>query len=203
MLIAGAMACKNNQQDKDSVSIAKEVNKDKADTGSNIPMNKDTVAATMGVQKAESDFAVEAANGSMIEIQLGALAKTKAVNQRVRDFAAMISNDHMKINQELQKIATAKNITLPQALSDEARKDIDRLNRKDRTDFDRVYMRMMVADHRRDIDAFEKAAKECKDPALKSFITETLPILKKHRDSAAAIDRLFMVGSQEPTPAYP
>lgn len=203
MLIAGAMACKNNQQDQDSVRIAKEVNKDKADTGSNIPMNKDTVTATMGVLKAESDFAVEAANNSMMGIQLGALAKTKAANARVRDFATMMTNDHMKINQELQKIATAKNITLPQALSDEARKNIDRLNRKDRTDFDRIYMRMMVADHRRDVNQFEKAAKECKDPALKSFINETLPILKKHRDSAAAIDKLFVVGSTEPSPAYP
>lgn len=203
MLIAAAMACKNNQQDQDSVKIAKEMNKDKADTGSNIPMNEDTVSATMGVQKAESDFAVEAANGSMMEIQLGALAKTKAVNERVRDFAAMMTDEHMKINQELQKIATAKNITLPQALSDEAKKNIDRLNRKDRTDFDRTYIRMMLADHRNDVSEFEKAAKECKDPALKSFINETLPILKKHRDSAAAIEKLFVVGNTETSPAYP
>jgi putative membrane protein len=203
MLIAAAMACKNNQSEKDSVKIAKEVNKDKADTGSNIPMNEDTVAATIAVTKADADFAVEAANGNMIEVQLAGLAKTKAVNERVKNFAAMMLNDHMKSTEELQRIATAKNISLPQALSDEAKKDIEKLSKKDKTSFDRTYIQMMLNDHQNDVKKFEKAAKECKDPALKSFITQTLPELRKHLDSARAIDKLFVTGTTEPLPAYP
>ena len=58
MLITGMMACKN-RSNEDSVKIAKELNKDKADTGSNIPMNKDTITATMAVEKADADFAVD------------------------------------------------------------------------------------------------------------------------------------------------
>lgn len=103
MLIAGVMACKNKQSNPDSVKIARELNKDKADTGRNIPMNEDTVAATMAVERAEADFAVEAANGNMIEVQLGGLAKTKAVNKRVEAFATMMIKDHMKISKDLQK----------------------------------------------------------------------------------------------------
>jgi putative membrane protein len=203
MLIAGAMACKNNQSEKDSVKIAKEVNKDKADTGSNITMNKDTVATTMAVEKSDADFAVEAANGNMIDIQLSALAKTKAVNSRVKNFADMIITDHMKINKDLQKLATDKNITLPLALSKEAQKDINRLSQKNRTDFDGPYMHMMLADHKKYVDKFEKAAKDCKDPALRNFIHESLPMLKKHRDSAAAIDKLFVERDPIPVPVYP
>jgi putative membrane protein len=202
MLIAGAVACKNNQGEKDSVNIAKEVNKDKADTGSNITMNKDTVTTTMAVAKSDADFAVEAANGSMIDVQLSALAKTKAKNSRVKNFAAGVITDHMKINKDLQKIATDKNITLPQALSNEAQKDINRLSQKDSTDFDRYYMHMMLADHRKYVNKFEKAAKDCKDPALRNFINESLPVLKKHRDSADAIDKLFVENAPTPIP-YP
>lgn len=197
------VACKNKQSDQDSVRIAKEVNKDKADTGRNIPMNKDTVAATMAVQKADADFAVEAANDNMIAIQLGGLAKTKAVNTRVKDFAMMMIKDHMKINEGLKKIATAKNISLPEALSKEAGKDIDNLSRKERANFDRAYINMMVADHRKELNKFEKAAKDCKDPDLKSFIEETLPVLRKLRDSAHAIDKVFVNRTPEPGPAYP
>lgn len=203
LLIAGAMACKNNQSDKDSVNIAKEVNKDKADTGSNITMNKDTVTATMAVEKAEADFAVEAANGSMIDVQLSALAKTKAVSSRVRNFAEMVIKDHMKISKDLQKVATDKNITLPQALSEEAQKDINRLGKKDRTNFDGDYMDMMLADHKKHINKFEKAAKDCKDPELKKFIDQTLPVLRKHRDSAAVIDKLFVKRTPTPEVVYP
>jgi putative membrane protein len=203
LLIAGMMACKNNQKDKDSVSIAKEVNKDKADTGSNIPMNKDTVAETMAVERADANFAVEAANGNMIEVQLAGLAKTKAVNSRVKKFAAMMITDHMKLNEDLQKIASAKNISLPQALSDEGKKDIDNLNKKTGKDFDRAYMHMMLADHKKDVSEFEKAAKDCKDPELKSFIEQALPVMRKHRDSAAAIDKLYVEKSPTPEPIYP
>lgn len=203
MLIAGAMACKNNQDEKDSVTIAKEINKDKADTGSNIPMNKDTVTATMAVEKSDADFAVEAANGNMIDVQLSALAKTKAVNSRVKDFADMIITDQMKINQDLQKIATDKNITLPQALSSEAQKDINRLSQKDRTAFDGAYMHKMLADHKKYVNKFEKVKKDIKDPSLRNFIHDYLPILKKHRDSAEAIDQLFVERTPTPAPVYP
>ena len=202
MLITGMMACKN-RSNEDSVKIAKELNKDKADTGSNIPMNKDTITATMAVEKADADFAVEVANGNMIEVQLGGLAETKAVNDRVKAFAKMMVKDHMKISKDLQKIATAKNITLPQALSDEAKKDIDRLSKKDKKNFDRTYMNMMVADHKKDVTKFEKAAKDCKDPDLKNFIKQTLPTLRKHLDSARGIDSMFVDAQPVPSPIYP
>ena len=203
MLIAGIMACNNNNSNKDSVRIAREANKDKADTGSNMPMNKDTVAATLAVEKVDADFAVEVANGNMIEVQLGGLAKTKAVTDRVKSFAAMMITDHKKISEDLQKIATSKNITLPQELSNEAKKDINRLSKKDGAIFDRSYMNMMVADHKKDVAKFEKAANDCKDPDLKNFIEHALPVLRNHLDSARAIAKTFVVGNTEPSPAYP
>lgn len=201
ILIACAVACKNKQQD--SVRIAKEINKDKADTGSNVPMNEDTVASTIAVEKTDADFSVEAANGSMIEIQLAALAKTKAVNARVKNFAAMMIEDHNKINAELKRIATAKNISLPQALSDEAKKDIERLSKREKSDFDRMYMNMMVKDHKNNVAKFERMAKDSKDPALRAFVKETLPILQKHLDSAKAINKTFVTGTRETDTPYP
>lgn len=203
LLIAGAIACKNNQNDEDSVRIAKEANRDNLPRDSNTAMSTDADEPTMAVDRVDADFAVEAASGSMTEVQLGALAKTHAVNARVKNFAAMMIDDHMKLNEELKKIATAKNITLPQALSDEAANDIEKLNKKEKGEFDRTYMRMMVNDHRKDVNEFEKAAKDCKDPALRSFIKESLPVLRKHLDSARAIEAMFDVGNQQPSPAYP
>lgn len=203
MLIASAMACKNNRSKEDSVAIAKESNKDKADTGSNIPMNKDTVAATMDVAKAEADFAVEATNDNMIDVQLAGLAKTKAADRRVKNYTSMMLKDHMKMNEDLQKIAAAKNISLPQALSDEAKKDIDKMNKRDPANFDRAYMNMMLRDHRKAVNNFEKAANDCKDPELKSFIEQALPVLRRHRDSADAIVKSFPAGEGIKEVPYP
>lgn len=201
MLVACAVACKSKQQD--SVRIAKEINKDKADTGANIPMNEDNVSGTLAVAKAEADFSVEVSNGNMTEIQLAALAKTKAVNKRVRNFAAMMIEDHNRMNAELKRIATAKNITLPEALSDETKNEIAKLSKKEKSEFDRTYMNMMISDHKKDVNKFEKMVNDCKDPALKDFINESLPMLRKHLDSAKAIDKLYSVGTETaPVPYY-
>jgi putative membrane protein len=139
----------------------------------------------------------------MIEIQLAALAKTKAVNNRVKNFAAMMIEDHNKISAELKRIATAKNITLPEALSNEAKNEIDRLNKKEKTEFDRAYMNMMVKDHRNDVAEFKRMARDSKDPAIREFVKETLPILQKHLDSANAINKTYSTGVRETDPPYP
>ena len=62
---------------------------------------------------------------------------------------------------------------------------------------------MMLTDHKTYVDKFEKAAKECKDAALREFIHEALPVLKKHRDSAAVIDKLFAKTTPTPEPIVP
>jgi putative membrane protein len=195
MLIACAVACKSKRQD--SVRIAKEINKDKLDTGTNVSMNEDSIAGTLAVTRPDADFSVEVANGNMTEIQLAGLAKTKAVNKRVKNFAAMMIEDHNRMNAELKRIATAKNITLPDVLSDETKNEIDKLSKKEKGAFDRTYMNMMVEDHKKDVNKFEKMARDCKDPALKDFINQSLPMLKKHLDSANAIDKLFVTGTTE------
>jgi len=38
----------------------------------------------------------------------------------------------------------------------------------------------MVDDHKKDVKAFEDAAKNCKDSDLKAFANKTLPTLKMH-----------------------
>jgi putative membrane protein len=95
--------------------------------------------------------------------------------------------DHSKAGDDLKQVAVAKNITLPADLSDDAKKEMEKLNKKTGKDFDKAYMDMMLDDHKKDVKDFEKAADKCKDADLKNFATTTLPVLKKHLDSAQAI----------------
>jgi putative membrane protein len=142
----------------------------------------------MPVDKADADFAVEAANGGMMEVTLGKYAEQNAVNPRVKEFGAMMVRDHVKSNEELKQLAAAKNITLPVATGGDAQKSMDDLLKKTGLAFDKAYMDMMVDDHKTTIDLFEKAQSDSKDEQVKSFITNTLPKLKMHLDSAQAIN---------------
>jgi putative membrane protein len=49
-------------------------------------------------------------------------------------------------------------------------------------------MKMMVDDHKKDIDDFEKCSKDAKDPELQALATKALPILREHLDAAKRIN---------------
>ncbi len=166
-------ACNNSTSSdshEDSVDSAKAVNK-----------------IVQPVQKDASDFAVAAANGGMMEVELGKLAQEKAVSQRVKDYGSMMVKDHSAANDQLKTIASTLNITLPDSVSDDARKEIDKLKMKKRKDFDKAYVDMMLDDHKKDIADFRKCADNCSDSSIKAFASNTLPTLEKHLDSVQAI----------------
>lgn len=180
-------ACNSNSAD--SVSAAKDANekKDSSSMNAATDTSKPVAVATTPVDKQDADFAVEAANGGMMEVELGKYAQQNAASQRVKDFGAMMVKDHSKANDELKQIAGSKNITLPAETGSDAKKTMDDLMKKTGKDFDKAYMNMMVDDHKKDIREFEKAAKDCKDGDIKNFAIKTLPVLQVHLDSTKAI----------------
>lgn len=162
--------------------------------GSNTAKHDDAVDSaqavnkeTAPVDKESSDFAIEAANGGMMEVQAGKLAQEKATSQRVKAFAAMMVRDHSKANDELKGLAQSKNIALPDSVVGDHRDHIEKMSKMSGKDFDEHYIDMMVDDHNDDVDKFEKAANNLSDPDLKAWATNTLPTLRAHQDSAKAL----------------
>jgi len=188
-IICIACACNNNKP-PDSVENAKGAN-DINDTANTEPydiINDSTAAmAILPVDKDAANFAVEVVNGGMMEIELGNYAQQNAADKRVKDFGAMMVKDHTTANEELQSIASAKNITLPASMGNDTKKEIEKLMKKTGKDFDKAYMNMMIDDHKKDVKEFEKNAQECKDLEIKNFIIKTLPVLQGHLNDAKAI----------------
>ncbi|WP_205510922.1 DUF4142 domain-containing protein [Longitalea arenae] len=166
------------------------------DRGTGSDMTADSAAAnrgTAGTQGAVDDrtmkFINEAAMGGMAEVQLGKMAQEKATNPRVKNFAEMMVRDHSEANTQLQSIAQQKNVTLRKDLEGDHKNHYEDLSKKKGADFDREYMKMMVDDHQDDINAFEKIAENGTDPDVKTFASQKLPTLRKHLDSAKAIQK--------------
>src|SRR5690606_13572542 len=144
LLLSGAMIFAScSPQNNDSKEIAEDANEEKFDdTG----------------LKNDTDFAVTAADGGMLEVQLGELAKTKASSEEVKMFADMMVTDHTKANEELKALAAKKNITLPTALSDKSRNTYEDLSKQTGKDFDEAYASQMVDDHEKTVSDFKKQA---------------------------------------------
>jgi putative membrane protein len=167
------VSCGTKNSQDDSAEIAEEQNEQKFDD-SNL--------------EGDTEFAVAAADGGMLEVQLAQLALTKASSPEVKEFAQSMVDDHSKTNEELKSLAETKNITLPSAISDEKQKDYEKLAEKSGADFDKAYSEFMVKDHKDDVDQFKKAAEKCEDPDIKSWAASKLPVLEHHLSMAESME---------------
>ena len=167
-LVLVFMACGTRDRD-DSTEIAEDQNEEKFEDSK---VDED------------AEFAVKAADGGMLEVQLGTLALTKASSPEVKQFAQMMVDDHSNANNELKALAQQKNISLPTVLGDDHQKKFDNLNEKSGADFDKEYMDLMVTDHKKDIKEFEDEGKDGKDPDLKAWADGKIATLRHHLEMA-------------------
>jgi putative membrane protein len=178
-----AFAC-NDAENADAVDTADSANEAKAD------QSQDNATASATTIDAESaDFFVKAADGGMAEVAAGKLAQEKSTNAQVKEFAGMMVTDHTGANTGLKELATKKNVTLPDTVSNDHKEAAADLAKKTGKDFDKAYMDMQVKDHKKTIDLFEKGSKDAKDAEVKSFIDATLPKLKAHLEAAEKIQK--------------
>lgn len=168
-------------------------------------MNSDTTSSTMNTDTSKmmssdtsqmttvgddaKDFSKEAAQGGMMEVQLGQIAMKNGGSQAVKGFGKMMVDDHTQINNQLKDLASRKNVDIPTSVSDDQQKDIDKLSKETGKEFDKDYVKMMIKDHKDDIDAFKKAGDKISDSDYKSFIQNTVPTLQKHLNAIQEIDK--------------
>ncbi len=133
---------------------------------------------------ADQQFMMKAAQGGMVEVELGKLAKDHASSQAVKDFGQQMSDDHGKANDELKDLASKKNVTLPTEVNATDKATMDRLSKLNGAAFDRAYMRDMVMDHKKDVAEFQTEADSGMDPDVKSWAAKTLPTLQHHLQMA-------------------
>jgi putative membrane protein len=97
----------------------------------------------------------------------------------------------MRANDELKRLATQKNWSLPSNLDPDHKCVETRLSALSGAEFDREYARAMVQDHDHTVNLFESCSESCKDAELKAWATKTLPTLREHERMAKSnADRL-------------
>lgn len=165
--VCSMIACNNSRTADDSVEQAQNVND-----------------STALVEVNDSDFAVEAADAGLAEIELGKLALERASDPRIKEFAKTMVDEHNKANDELMTIAAKKNLTLPPVPSADHAENMRELQEKSGDDFDRQYIDQMVKDHNRVVSMFENASENASDPDIRSFAAKTLSTLKDHQENA-------------------
>ncbi|WP_345953922.1 DUF4142 domain-containing protein [Mucilaginibacter sp. PAMB04168] len=129
------------------------------------------------------NFVKNAAMGNTMEVKAGQLAAKKGKSASVKAYGLRMIKDHTLANAELKKIALKKGYStaVPAMPADPM------LANTTGTEFDKNYITMMVADHKKTIALFERASTNAKDADVKAFAVKTLPKLKQHLASVQSI----------------
>ena len=145
-------------------------------------------SADKKIAGADQKFMMKAASGGKAEVELGRLASERGSSDAVKQFGQRMVTDHGKANKELAQLAQQKGVTLPTGMDANHKKTVDRLSRLSGAEFDRAYSREMQKDHDTDVKEFTNQAKNGKDPDLKSWAAQTLPVLQEHQQQARQLN---------------
>jgi putative membrane protein len=153
-----------------------------AQTTSTPPAGAGTRATTEkpSLDRADRKFIEEASRDGLAEVELGKLAAQKAQAPEVKQFAQRMVEDHGKANRELAGVAQAKGVAPAADVDGKHKRMMERMAKLDGAKFDREYMNEMTDEHKKDVKAFREAARDAKDPDLKRFAVNTLPVLEEH-----------------------
>ncbi|MFN7138152.1 MAG: DUF4142 domain-containing protein [Limisphaerales bacterium] len=125
-------------------------------------------------------FAKKAHQSGMAEVAMGQLAAQRAQSSSVKQFGDKLAREHKEANQRLEKIAERRNFELERIIGKKHQETIQNLTSLSGEQFDREFIKHTVEQHRKDIERFEKQASEGEEPAIRSFASETLPMLRQH-----------------------
>jgi putative membrane protein len=136
----------------------------------------------------DKEFMTKAAEGSMAEVALGTEVSQKATTPEVKSLADRMVTDHTKANDELKSLAAKKGVMLPSDIDKSDKNEQAKLAKLSGKQLDKEYADHMVKDHEKDLKEFQKAAKDAKDPELKSWAAKMVPILQEHLNEAKQVD---------------
>ena len=167
-----ATSCKNEEKPVDPKEVAEEENKELVEGAKE----------EAKIVEDNSKKFVAIAEFDLKQRDLAKLAEAKATSKEVRDLAATIENSHNSSLQEVIELAKAKQISVPDALTDTGKKEFDALNKKSGQDFDVEYIDKTIKAHRDAIRDFSNDASQTQDLEVKSLLEKKVATLQSHFD---------------------
>ncbi|HEY0971967.1 MAG TPA: DUF4142 domain-containing protein [Gemmatimonadales bacterium] len=133
---------------------------------------------------------IGSANG--IEIASSEIARDKATNADVKQFARDMVDEHQRLQGQADSLATQLNITpappAPDSLVDALEEARNRLTGQAAgAEFDRMYMDMQVQAHQNTLDLLNQASNATQNAELRTLIQNTIPVVQQHLDRARQI----------------
>jgi putative membrane protein len=128
-----------------------------------------------------------------VDIQAGELARTKATNPQVKEFAQRMITDHTGVNQQASQLVQRLGVTpepspTSQQLRQGGEQNRNNLQGQSGAAFDRAYIDHEVTYHQAVLDAIDNTLiPNAQNPELKALLQQTRPAVEAHLQHAKQI----------------
>lgn len=128
----------------------------------------------------DTEFLKQANQGSVDEIDLAQIALKKSNDADVKDFAQKMIDDHTKLLDDMKPFDMEAGLKVPEhdsAATDAEKAKLEILTGKT---FDKAYIKAMVEDHHKDLQAFIAEEKSTGYPAFKDAVGKGEKVVLGH-----------------------
>jgi len=145
-------------------------------------------SAPSGLGKADRAFITKAAEGSLFELAAAELALKKSSDARVKQYAAAMAKEHGAALKGLKQVGVNHNYPLPEELTQESAKRLDRLKDLSGQDFDNAFKSDVGLNaNEEDTKLLKRAKRATRNQDLGAWIDQTLPVLQKQMQRATQL----------------
>lgn len=141
-------------------------------------------SSTVKPSSHDASFVAAAAAGNLAEARLGTLVEDHGGTAAVKEFGRWMSTDHRFANQRLKAVAAPLQLWQKPHLNHHQEAMEKKLEHLHGIAFDRAYMKDMVNDHAKTIAKFRKEAEQGRNPQIKRYAHNLLPVLDQHAKEA-------------------
>jgi len=141
------------------------------------------------MRSSDIQFALNAAQVTSGEMQLGELALKQASSTAVKQMASRLIGENQKIRENLRRAAAEQMFELPDNATQQIILQRHQLIRLSGPAFEVAWIKDLLRDTRESMQSFRREAKEGKDSGMKSFAANSLPLLE------ARLEALEQLGS--------
>lgn len=142
-----------------------------------------------GLSSADRTFLLEVVDTRMMDWAQGNLAIEKAATRKYQNYGRRLMKDQDKLMAEIKVLAESKKFSLPTEISNQKSAELDRMKTVSGESFERRFRRMIIKDHKRDIDFFKKTAESSADPEIRDFAKRYLPLMEQHLELARDLNK--------------
>jgi len=162
---------------------------------------RDSIAGVAAATMNESSVIGLLALTHSADSATGALGATSGSTSDLKDFGRMVTREHHALHKEAEDLARGLRIDVswPPVPPDAPAAEMAALLRNTPAGpaWDRAYLNYSIAVHESAMENSARALAATKSPAVRKYITASVPILQKHLDKART---LLRVAATRPTP---